>query len=457
MPRRLHIAALAALVIAAAAVRAVDLFAPMRYDEAFSFLFYAQQRWQDALSDYSSPTNHLLYTGLVHGIWVGLGNEPWLFRLPAFLAGVALVPATYLAGRLLYSREAGLIAAALAVPAAWLAQYSVNGRGYMPGALFLLLGLCAGTWALRGGGARAWAATGASLVLAFYSAAFMALGVAMVALWLALEALLHERRGARLRALGVTLTGVAAASVALYAPTFGDGGWDYPFVEPLEKTGEQWDLLKELWGTWHEHVPWPVWIVIVAGFAAGLALHRRIARHRVPLIVPVVAGILGAMAVGPFAPFPKHWLFLLPLFLIVAGAGLAAIVRTEAAAVATAAVLAIAMATAYLAAGEDRLLVDHPMGAEDEARYVRDHHPGRPVVADRAAIVANYYFQRDDVPGLTQRVPGGADRALVLTRFDEDPLATVEDAGGHGSRPVLLERWRWVSLWDVRLLPRLRP
>jgi len=70
-----------------------------------------------------------------------------------------------------------------------------------------------------------------------------------------------------------------------------------------------------------------LWL-LVAGFATGLAFHRRCAAHRIPVMFAVVLWIAPVLLIQRVAPFPRVWLFLLPLSLMVACGGLWLMVRT---------------------------------------------------------------------------------------------------------------------------------
>jgi len=67
---------------------------PMRYDEALTFNELASRPLYYGLSS-TRPEQPPAHTLLVHLAYVGLGNQPWVLRLPRWLAGVLLVPATY--------------------------------------------------------------------------------------------------------------------------------------------------------------------------------------------------------------------------------------------------------------------------------------------------------------------------------------------------------------------------
>src|SRR5690242_8416460 len=94
-----HWLALLGVLLLGVAVRARLLGGPMRYDEAFTLLNYAGPPVTTLLSNYSAPNNHILHSLLVHASTALLGYDPPAVRLPAFVAGCALVPLTYAVGR----------------------------------------------------------------------------------------------------------------------------------------------------------------------------------------------------------------------------------------------------------------------------------------------------------------------------------------------------------------------
>ena len=67
--------------------------APITYDEAYTYLRFAQRHTADILSDYHVPNNHILHTLLVRASYRAFGDAPWALRLPAWLGGVALLTA----------------------------------------------------------------------------------------------------------------------------------------------------------------------------------------------------------------------------------------------------------------------------------------------------------------------------------------------------------------------------
>ena len=111
----------------------------MRYDESATFMWYASQPFYVGLSKYTAPNNHLFHTLLVHISYQLFGDSVFSLRFPAFLAGVLIIPFTYLTFRYVYDRHTGLFTAALAGSSSLLIQYSTNARGYTLVTLFFLL------------------------------------------------------------------------------------------------------------------------------------------------------------------------------------------------------------------------------------------------------------------------------------------------------------------------------
>lgn len=130
-------AAWAIIILAAGYVRLEFMTQPIRYDEATTFL-RLQGRSLLAALEYYTPNNHLLHTLLV---WCSVhlfGSAEWAVRLPACLAGLALVPsAGYIFSRL-GGPTVGLLTAGLVAGSNWLIFYSTNARGYSQTVLFLL-------------------------------------------------------------------------------------------------------------------------------------------------------------------------------------------------------------------------------------------------------------------------------------------------------------------------------
>src|SRR5262249_18879855 len=80
--------------------------------------------------------------------------------------------------------------------------------------------------------------------------------------------------------------------------------------------------MAAVWWRWQEGVPAAARWLCAAGAAFAFAFHRRISRDRLPLIVPLlmccVLLCLGLRVVA----YPRTWIFILVIYLMMAGAGL---------------------------------------------------------------------------------------------------------------------------------------
>lgn len=98
-------------------------------------------------------------------------------------------------------------------------------------------------------------------------------------------------------------------------------GWDYAASFPAG-TGA---FLESIFNTAHAGWGFAVRAALILGVVFALLAHRRLARQRVPLaIAAAIATALCAVALPHPPPFERAWLFLVPLWLISAAAGICA-------------------------------------------------------------------------------------------------------------------------------------
>jgi 4-amino-4-deoxy-L-arabinose transferase-like glycosyltransferase len=462
---RLHQVLLGLVVLGAALLRLRYLDEPMRWDEAATFQKYAMGTVGTITSTYDRPNNQILYSLLTHFSLKAFGEAVWVVRCVAFAAGVALVPVAYLTARRLYDPVAGLWAAALTATFAPLIDYSVNGRGYTLGALFVLLALWLGAGLLERPRLRTWAAFVATSTLAVYTLPTMAIGVSAVAVWMACAALLRRPRKPQITLqLALALAVTAGLSLLLYSAVLGQHGWD-----SVTPTAREWgpvrDLASAVWENWNRTAPHPLDWLVAAGFVASLVVHKRIARHPVPIALAALVTLVGVVLVAPIAPFTRSWLFLLPLYLIQAAAGLAWATRRAGRA---AALVPIAAAIAFGAT----MLHDGLRGADvppvtdnDIVGLLRRYVPAhQSVVIDRyaSAPIHYYYFQRfgdhtRETTSINSRERQTGHIVVVVPR-GTSPITTVYKAGGTAAdSPRLLIRREWIDIYDVPLLRHAQP
>ncbi len=121
---------LALIFLSGLIIRLIYLFLPMEYDEAYTFIIFSSRPLYYSLSYYPYFNNHIFHTFLQHICSSLMGNSPHILRLPTLLAGVFIIPCTYLFTQMFYNHYAALFAAALVSSSSVLIEHSTNARGY---------------------------------------------------------------------------------------------------------------------------------------------------------------------------------------------------------------------------------------------------------------------------------------------------------------------------------------
>jgi mannosyltransferase len=155
-------------------------------------------------------------------LWTQLtGTGEFGLRSLSALAGVATVPAAYLAGLELRGRRAGLMAAALVAVNPMLLWYSQEARAYALLTLLCTVSLLYCARALRRGRRRDFVLWGVASGLALSTHYFAVFAIAAEALWL-----LRRRGAASAPGLGVVaLFGLALAPLAIHQMSLGHAEW----------------------------------------------------------------------------------------------------------------------------------------------------------------------------------------------------------------------------------------
>jgi hypothetical protein len=320
--------ALLAIVALAAGLRLAFLGQPMRYDEAFTYAEYASRPVYVILSKYDFPNNHVFHSLCVHAVCGVLGDAPWAVRLPAFLAGLFVIPATYAAARALYDRPTALFSAALTAGSSILIEYSTNARGYTMITLFFLLLVRLGCSLLGQPRLLAWGLFALVAALGLWTVPTMLFPYGAVVLWLAF----CSWRTGQARSFLVRLAGscalTAALTALLYAPVLLVLGiralTANPFVSPTGRgswAAQLYDMLRATVSQWHREVPAPMTAALAISFlVTALGIVRPVSRAA---SLVWITGLWSAavVAVQHVVPYERVWLFALPLYLIVAAAG----------------------------------------------------------------------------------------------------------------------------------------
>ena len=319
------------LTVIAAAIRIPFLNDSIRFDEAHSYLTYAEPPFFVGVSTYHDPNNHVFHTLLMHISTVILGNPEWAIRLPAFVAGVAVVPATFLAGYQLSSRTTGLTAAAIVAVSSVLIEYSVLGRGYTIVCLLTVLEIILAQQILQRLGGWEWLLLVIASSLGLWTVPIMAYANVLVWGWLLCHGLC-EIQSELLRRFVVTwLVGVVATvalTVALYSPIILTSGFSAlvanPYVESLswkKFIRNIFDSVRESY--WFLTRDWSIvsQVLLTACLLSAIASMRskkirRVIEFGVPLLI-----LIALITFQRVLPPPRTWLFLIPIMSLFVGMG----------------------------------------------------------------------------------------------------------------------------------------
>jgi hypothetical protein len=327
-----HLLACIVIMMIAIGVRLARLFHPIEYDEAWTFTNYASKPLFIGLSYYDAPNNHLFHTLLVHVAYLLFGNHPCVIRLPAFFAGVLLVPASYVATRILYNKHAALLTAGLV--AAWpaLVGFSTNARGYTLICLIFMLTLSLATYLVRSENPAAWLFFAVLSALGFYTMPVMLYAFGIIITWLFFSIVLQHTKVSRkllLKRLGITTAIVTLLTLLFYAPVFIVSGLNSVVSNPSVAAQSSSDFLAQLpgfirsvWRGWNSGIPSVITFLMVIGFLTSLLFHGRLTPYRVPVILPIVISLVAIFIIHPVVRFTRVWLFLLPLYIALACSGL---------------------------------------------------------------------------------------------------------------------------------------
>jgi hypothetical protein len=304
----------------------------------------------------------------------------------------------------------------------------------------------------------------------------MLYGFGAVVVWLTFS-LCSRERSLIVRRLLPSVLVTAILSALLYAPVVAASGLDAlvanEFVEPLSWgtfTSTLPDSLVDVGKQWHRDIPWPLAVVLGAAFLTAMTFHRRVSRFALSPALAALAWIAVVIVAQRVVPFERVWLFLVPLYLMTAAAGivfalrpLAARVGSEVVAVVVAVALAGSLAANAVAtqavyhSEETSTFRDAQQVAALLARRLRSGD--KVLVAPPADAILEYQLGRrglDAASLLYWRQPGDATRFLAVVKEAPGnyPLShlLVDPRLAHTrlGKPRLVRRYDEASVYELR-------
>jgi hypothetical protein len=404
------------LTLAALGLRLAYLNRPIYTDEAYTYLYFIGDGLADVLTDYREPNNHIFQTIFA---WLAVtlgGNHPAMMRVPALIAGVALVPAVYDATRRLYNPRAALYTAALVTVSIPLAEYAVSARGYSFIALCFALQVSLAHTLKTHSSPRLWTTYGLLAALGLYTVPIMLYPFGAVSLWLLVSIWLENTGRTRwplTRDMALTLASTALLTLALYTPVIVSNGLgaltDNPFVQPLSAAAFRaavtgFPAAFVTFAAQGERLTELAMVALVVPVAVSLVAHHRLSDDAIPLLIPTVIWLALLVIVQYVLPPLRTWIFLLVLYPMLAGAGIDALLtwtlRTRyTTTLATGAAFALAMGLGGVVVATDALNNTLTYQREEDAREVAEYLVERFTEGDKILLtngaVHNYEYYLD--------------------------------------------------------------
>lgn len=411
------VTAFLAILLAAVWMRIDLLGLSARYDEATTFMEYAQMPWMVAMTKYTAPNNHILHTLLAHASISLFGDNIIALRLPALLAGTGVVAAAYFYLRAAGGANVALVGMSLVATNQYMLQYSVDARGYsMVCLLFLGMSMCVfGVSRFSQFTARRKTGFGALTVLSLYTTPAALYGVAASYLNLAYRAI-TDRGGNTFRNLAVVFR-IGLISSAVVAMLYGaiflhirfESWKEIPTIHSKISRLEWSALLEKNVLEFRRFVsvvldvfPEPLVIPVVLFALLGLFIVLSRAGNFRQHLCSVSVAVLVLVAVQGVAPFDRVWVFLVPLLMGLIAIGIVVIVERMGNQLLTRYLVpAIAVSIVFLTmpGAKGAVEADQYLAGGGELVNVleEEYEPGDRIVAPGFAVVplSFYFYTRD--------------------------------------------------------------
>lgn len=322
---------LMAIIAMGMAPRICLLFQPMRYDESFTFLVFANRSVLD-LFYYPLPNNHVLHTLLIRLSTFMLGAHPISIRLPAFLAGIASIPLIFHVSRKLINERSGFLAALAMSIFPYLVFYSTIARGYSLLIVFTLWLLLAGENYCKMPSWRRCASMAVIASLGMLTMPTMLFAIAGIYLWVACVLFSNKQRvGDILRYFLIPCSILTViCSIFMYIPSIVASDGIETIVSNRFVTPSPWRMFvgqiyphaREIFSDMSRNIPFSVQLFLAMMLIAGLLLSLKKRLSALFLLLPsIIIGSLFIFFVKHRIPFVRTWIFLIPIVFIVADAG----------------------------------------------------------------------------------------------------------------------------------------
>jgi hypothetical protein len=325
-------------VVIGVVARTYFLSQPMRGDEAYSFLKFANGNIQD-LFNYSEPNNHILNTILVRISTLIWGVHPATIRFPVFIAGVLSIPLLYGVAREHYTTPtSGLLAIFGFAIHPYFVLYATNARGYSIIVFFTMaLALVGLRFIIKPSGAHIFFLSCIS-ALGMFTIPTMALSIAGITCWLSVLLILKGRYTfwdllTKYLLPFSLLTGIF--TFILYTPVIVVNNGVTPITSNKFVQSQIWQnffpqLIPQIQMTLQEfNRDIPAWLLWFVAIFAGLGVYRSFKERDWNTLLLLPALLIGAsiiVFIQRILPYSRTWIYLIPFYMLIADVGFAYII-----------------------------------------------------------------------------------------------------------------------------------
>jgi hypothetical protein len=313
------------------------LWRPMGHDEAYTFVAFASRGLRYSISNYHLPNNHVFHTIFVNLAYQLFGDSPAVIRLPAFLAGILIILATFLVGKQFFSTYTALVSASIIASLPVMIDYSTTARGYTILTFFTLLIVSLAAYVKDHKNSVGWGLLIIFSSLGLYTNPTMIYPIGMVAIWLLISKIIKDvsKDYGREYYLYLVTSCVLILITAgiLYSPILISSGIQPLFNNDVIQALSWSDFyqsipvrIKNTWAEWNREIPGWISIVALFGLGASFIIPSPKQKQRITLFLAAFLWIGAALIVQRVAPWPRIWLFLLPLIVVWVSGGVLGLV-----------------------------------------------------------------------------------------------------------------------------------
>ena len=316
-------------------LRGFYLFAPIRMDEAGVFVFLASKSLIVCIFSYPFPGHHVFNTIMVNILHNILGDNAWVMRLPALLAGILLIPATYLLFRRISNNVTALLSSTLVAVSSQLIEYSTNARGYSIITFIFIISLLLIYYLSKNRNIFGWSILILLSAIGFYTVTIFLFPFGILVLCYLLLVIFKKSNYLYLKDVGIAVLLTGLLTIILYSPIIMIYGsselssnqilTSIPFMSFLHGLGPM--FVSKMWYFWNREVQPTIIYTLTIGFIILLVRIKYTNNDVRALLISSVLWIIILLFIMRMLPLPRIWLFLIPIYLGLACTGLSYVIE----------------------------------------------------------------------------------------------------------------------------------